>query len=66
MVLCWILGGGAGCEEFLYNPDFLLLTLCMSETIDRALTAWPVVVAISLSDLNTPGTVRGEGLNIVG
>lgn len=29
-------------------------------------TDWPVVVAISLRDLKTPGTVRGEGLNIVG
>jgi hypothetical protein len=29
-------------------------------------TDWPVVEAISLRDLKTPGTVSGDGLNIVG
>lgn len=29
-------------------------------------TAWPVIVAISFRDLKTPGTVNGDGLNIVG
>jgi hypothetical protein len=34
--------------------------------VERGFTAVPVVEAISLRDLKTPGTVRGEGLNIVG
>lgn len=29
------------------------------------LTEWPVNLAISVSLLNTPGTVRGGGVNIV-
>ena len=72
MVLSGVFAGGTACEEFLYNGDFLALGLdaCQLCSQERkgggGRTDWPVVVAISLRDLKTPGTVRGEGLNIVG
>ena len=38
----------------------------ISETSIRAPTALPVAFAISVKSLNTPGTVKGFGLNMVG
>ena len=64
-----VFGGGTGGEEFLYNCNFLPLGLQLSVLTrggGEGGTDWPDVVAISLRDLKTPGTVRGEGLNIVG
>jgi hypothetical protein len=53
-------------KSFFMIPIFFCWDYYVRSATLKGSTAWPVVDAISLRDLKTPGTVSGGGLNMVG